>query len=155
MGIKTFIDYIVSDDPNKYPSDGLHTDGYWYEKVVEGAKVASGEITFSSAVDNITIEHGLGKEPKSIFLINIYKSTSEMQTAVAGAYKNDTDSKIITTQAFSDGTNGFSPGKDTSGHGTYNDAVITADINNIYVPISYKYQSVNKYLGTYKWFAIA
>ena len=31
MATKNFIDYIVSDDPNKYPSNGLHTDGYWYE----------------------------------------------------------------------------------------------------------------------------
>ena len=31
MLIKKFIDYIVSDDPNKYPVDGLHTDGYYYE----------------------------------------------------------------------------------------------------------------------------
>ena len=146
------IDYIVSDKENAYP-DGGEKGGYWYEKV-GGAKVATGEITFSSAVDSITIEHGLGKEPKSIFLINIYKDTSTKQTAVAGAYKNGTDSKIIATMAFSDGTNGFKPGADTSGYGTYDDAVITADINNIYVPISYKYESVNKYLGKYKWFAI-
>ena len=147
-----FLDYIVSDKENAYP-DGGEKGGYWYEKV-GGAKVATGEITFSSAVDSITIEHGLGKEPKSIFLINIYKDTSTKQTAVAGAYKNGTDSKIIATMAFSDGTNGFKPGADTSGYGTYDDAVITADINNIYVPISYKYESVNKYLGKYKWFAI-
>ena len=31
MAKGNFIDYIVSDDPNKYPSDGLHTDGYYYE----------------------------------------------------------------------------------------------------------------------------
>lgn len=31
MAIKKFIDYIVNNDPNKYPSNGLHTDGYWYE----------------------------------------------------------------------------------------------------------------------------
>lgn len=31
MVIKKFIDYIVNDDPNKYPSNGVHTDGYWYE----------------------------------------------------------------------------------------------------------------------------
>lgn len=28
-----FIDYIVSDNPNKFPDDGMHTDGYYYEKV--------------------------------------------------------------------------------------------------------------------------
>ena len=26
-----FINYVVNNDPNKYPSNGLHTDGYWYE----------------------------------------------------------------------------------------------------------------------------
>ena len=31
MAIKKFINYVVSNDSNKYPSDGLHTDGYWYE----------------------------------------------------------------------------------------------------------------------------
>lgn len=30
-----FIDYIISDDPNKYPSDGVHTDGYYYKKVTK------------------------------------------------------------------------------------------------------------------------
>lgn len=28
---KNFISYVVNNDPNKYPSGGLHTDGYWYE----------------------------------------------------------------------------------------------------------------------------
>ena len=31
MGKGSFINYVVNNDPNKYPSDGLHTDGYWYE----------------------------------------------------------------------------------------------------------------------------
>ena len=26
-----FINYVVNNDSNIYPSDGLHTDGYWYE----------------------------------------------------------------------------------------------------------------------------
>ena len=30
-----FIDYITSDDPNKYPSDGVYTDGYYYKKVTK------------------------------------------------------------------------------------------------------------------------
>ena len=30
-----FIDYITSDDPKKYPSDGVHTDGYYYKKVAK------------------------------------------------------------------------------------------------------------------------
>lgn len=31
MAIKKFIGYIVNNDLNKYPSNGVHTDGYWYE----------------------------------------------------------------------------------------------------------------------------
>ena len=31
MAIKNFINYVVSNDSNKYPSNGVHTDGYWYE----------------------------------------------------------------------------------------------------------------------------
>lgn len=31
MAIKNFINYVVSNDSNKYPSNGLHTDGYYYE----------------------------------------------------------------------------------------------------------------------------
>lgn len=31
MGKGNFINYVVDNVPNKYPSDGLHTDGYWYE----------------------------------------------------------------------------------------------------------------------------
>lgn len=29
--IKKFINYVVNNDSNKYPSNGLHTDGYYYE----------------------------------------------------------------------------------------------------------------------------
>lgn len=31
MGKGSFINYVVDNDLNKYPSDGLHTDGYYYE----------------------------------------------------------------------------------------------------------------------------
>ena len=31
MAKGNFINYVVNNDPNKYPSNGLHTDGYWYE----------------------------------------------------------------------------------------------------------------------------
>lgn len=35
MAKGNFIDYITSDDPNKYPSDGVHTDGYYYKKITK------------------------------------------------------------------------------------------------------------------------
>ena len=31
MTIEKFIGYVVNNDPNKYPSNGVHTDGYRYE----------------------------------------------------------------------------------------------------------------------------
>lgn len=31
MGKGSFINFVVDNDLNKYPSNGLHTDGYWYE----------------------------------------------------------------------------------------------------------------------------
>lgn len=31
MGKGIFINYVVNNEPNKYPSNGLHTDGYYYE----------------------------------------------------------------------------------------------------------------------------
>lgn len=31
MGKGSFINFVVDNDLNKYPSDGLHTDGYYYE----------------------------------------------------------------------------------------------------------------------------
>ena len=31
MGKGNFISYVVNNDSNKYPSNGLHTDGYYYE----------------------------------------------------------------------------------------------------------------------------
>ena len=79
MGIKTFIDYIVSDDPNKYPSDGLHTDGYWYERVSEGitpemfgcTKMAVDTFTLTSRtkITDYTISRSLGEIPKFIFIV--------------------------------------------------------------------------------------
>ena len=33
MAKGNFIEYVVSDNPNKYPNDG-EQGGYWYEKVV-------------------------------------------------------------------------------------------------------------------------
>ena len=85
MGIKTFIDYIVSDDPNKYPSDGLHTDGYWYERVSDGitpemfgcTKMAVDKFTLSSTLicNAHLISHSLGTIPKFIFIIAEKKPT--------------------------------------------------------------------------------
>lgn len=65
----TFIDYVVSDDENAYPDRAVHTDGYYYEKVVEGAKIATGTVSVGVIDDAKTIQHGLGKTPTIIFAV--------------------------------------------------------------------------------------
>ena len=60
MGKGNFINYVVDNDPNKYPSDGLHTDGYYYElygepplKIVSWADGTDAEIVaMVNAADN-------------------------------------------------------------------------------------------------------
>ena len=55
-----FINYVVNNDSNKYPSNGLHTDGYWYElygkpplKIVTWADGTDAEIVaMVNAADN-------------------------------------------------------------------------------------------------------
>ena len=58
MAKGNFIDYITSDDPNKYPSDGVHTDGYYYEKVPEswGSKIETMTVTKASGFTYSTID---------------------------------------------------------------------------------------------------
>ena len=50
MAKGTFLDYVVNNDPNKYPSDGLHTDGNYYEKV------ANVTINGVNVKDNLNLE---------------------------------------------------------------------------------------------------
>lgn len=60
MGKGNFINYVVNNDSNKYPSNGLHTDGYWYElygkpplKIVTWADGTDAEIVaMVNAADN-------------------------------------------------------------------------------------------------------
>ena len=58
----SFLDYIVSDKETAYP-DGGEKGGYWYERVVEGAKVAYGSVNPTGNLTKLVINHGLGKEP--------------------------------------------------------------------------------------------
>lgn len=60
MAKGNFISYVVNNDPNKYPSNGVHTDGYWYElygkpptKIVTWADGTDAEIVaMVNAADN-------------------------------------------------------------------------------------------------------
>ena len=77
MAKGNFIEYVVSDNPNKYPSDS-EQGGYWYEKVVEGidlsalgwTKCAIDYITPSTNIyiKNSPLRHSLGIAPKYIHI---------------------------------------------------------------------------------------
>ena len=73
-----FIDYIVSDDPNKYPNVGKQGE-YYYEKVVGGltpemfgcSKIAVDKYTFAlKSALNVPIPHSLGEIPKVLFIFS-------------------------------------------------------------------------------------
>ena len=74
MAIKKFINYVVSNDSNKYPYDGLHTDGYYYERIVVAIDIAKlgftkyeiGKFTPTSDIQEITVNHSLGVIPKLV-----------------------------------------------------------------------------------------
>ena len=83
----TFLDYIVSDKETAYPDGAVHTDGYYYEKVVEGAKVAHGSVSISGSSESyITINHGLGKTPTKFILFANLSSLSSVGSI--GAFYN-------------------------------------------------------------------
>ena len=76
----TFLDYIVSDKETAYP-DGGEKDGYWYEKVVEGAKFTTGTVTPSSG-NWLRVEHGLGVTPDIITVMAESSNTSVLAYAL-------------------------------------------------------------------------
>ena len=86
-----FIDYIVSDDPNKYPSVGKQGE-YWYEKISEVltpemfgcTKMAVDTFTLSSRTRcyTHTISHSLGEMPKYVFLISEAEAQENYDVAV-------------------------------------------------------------------------
>lgn len=93
MAKGNFIEYVVSDNPNKYPDGAAHTDGFYYEKfdnstllpeniregidiwgvvgtLVEGiAGIDFGEVTLASASETVTVNHALGVAPSFVALI--------------------------------------------------------------------------------------
>ena len=76
----TFLDYVVSDKENAYP-DGGEKNGYWYERVVEGAKFTTGTVTPSSG-DWLRVEHGLGVTPDIITVMAESSNTSILAYAL-------------------------------------------------------------------------
>lgn len=62
---ETFISYIVSNNEKEYPDKAVHSDGFYYEKVV-AKKIAYGKVTLPNFINtNLKIEHGLGEVPKT------------------------------------------------------------------------------------------
>lgn len=78
--IKEFLDYIVSDKETAYP-DGGEKGGYWYERVVEGAKFTTGTVTPSSDMW-LRVEHGLGVTPDIITVMAESSNTSILAYAL-------------------------------------------------------------------------
>ena len=121
MTIKKFIGHVVNNDPNKYPSNGVHTDGYWYEKVVEGlslevfgcTKYAVDEFSYASdtAVPGYnatnTINHSLGVIPKFAFIIADYDAIPSGSTKILlTALTNITPSAWHTGYSYTFGASG-------------------------------------------------
>lgn len=77
-----FLGYLVDKNPLKYPDGAVHTDGYYYEKVVDGippemfgcTKMAIDTVTFASDQDFMLggvkyyLPHSLGEIPKHAIL---------------------------------------------------------------------------------------
>ena len=100
-----FLSYVTAEDISKYPDGGTHTDGYWYEKVVEGVdlltamgytKIAVDKFTFTSrttANSSKKISHSLGVEPKSVLLLSpLTYSKMQQFDILNGSYQNVSES---------------------------------------------------------------
>ena len=121
----------------------------FHRKAEAGGKFATGEITFSSAVNTFTVEHGLGAEPKYVFLIGIKTSSNDTYYKVTSGYKDNESSRIIAMQLYGDGSGKFGPAAAVSGElNTSTFAGIEADATNITIPVSYIYVGKVYYIGT-------
>lgn len=136
MAKGNFIDYIVSDDPNKYP-DGGEKDGYWYEKVGGGltpeifgcTEVAVDEVTFASrtAIDysnGVILNHSLGKPPRVvIFAITetpSQKSNKDEQALIAchkDTFHGESNTDSLTTFALTYDGSAYAWAVKVSGNG--------------------------------------
>ena len=83
--IGKFISYVVSDKENAYPDGAVHTDGYWYEKVVDGfdlekvgcTKFEEGSFTNTSDSNIVSVNHSLGELPKFVICASETLNNSE------------------------------------------------------------------------------
>lgn len=78
-------EYVIDNNPDKYPDGAVHTDGYYYEKVSEGitpemfgaTKKEEQTFTVSSSVSEKTITHSLGEIPKLVLCFPSEDTCSE------------------------------------------------------------------------------
>ena len=67
-----FIDFVVSDSETAYPDGAVHTDGYWYEKVVEGINIDEYENfkteTVTLASQSTDLPHTYGEVPDLVII---------------------------------------------------------------------------------------
>lgn len=96
-----FLSYVTAEDISKYPDGAVHTDGYWYEKVVEGiAGIDFGEVTLNTAVNTVTVNHNLGVVPSFVALIpkELASETGSLLININGkAIRRTTSSWYVST----------------------------------------------------------
>ena len=83
--VKKTVSFVVSDKETAYPDGGVHTDGYYYEKVGGGitpemfgcTKMEASTFTLASrtSVGSYTITHSLGVKPRAIVVLAIDELT--------------------------------------------------------------------------------
>lgn len=89
-----FINYIISDNPTKYPDKTVHTDGYYYERVINGIDLSATEVTkcetgtfvVTSNSSSKTITHSLGVTPKIACCFNFTTTGSDKVGIVVVAF---------------------------------------------------------------------
>ena len=89
-----FLDYVTANSETKYPDKAVHTDGYYYEKVIEGLDLSATEITkcevgsFEVASNSTTktITHSLGVIPKIALCFNFDVTGSDKVGIVSVAF---------------------------------------------------------------------
>lgn len=101
----TFLNYVVSDNENAYPDGAVHTNGYYYEKVVEGLDIdlsalgctayEMGSIKLTSSTTNFTINHSLGVIPKYVILYANSTSDKMVTSFISIRYNNASNSRSV------------------------------------------------------------
>ena len=91
-----FIDFVVSDSETAYPDGAVHTDGYWYQRVVEGIKGEEIFFTQSTASRTVTIPHSLGVVPTGFHLrVTTYDERTNGVKTVVCPFTSDSSARGV------------------------------------------------------------